>query len=180
MLNNPLKYTDPFGWDTHGIGLNLQGGAGGGGSYSIMVAWDDSGNIALVQSKGGGGYGGFGGSACIQYQYTSADTVADLEGPYTAVGGAFFAKGGGGIEWLASHEYMGFNLGGGVGIEFDLHGFIEDSDILFYFKNESDSSYYPNPNYEDGDNPYDVADLYDYYEDSDYYDWYDYWYYYYY
>jgi len=114
-LNNPLRYTDPTGWWTFGIGFNLNFGAGAGGSGSVTIVFDGHGGIAIVSSGGGGGYAGVGGSLTVQGQWTNADRVQDLAGVCVQTGGSVgVGIFGGGAEWVAAKNYQGVNFGGGL------------------------------------------------------------------
>lgn len=147
VYNNPLRYTDPYGWWTISIpGIVFEGGAGGGVEVSIAFVIDGHGNACIVWSVGGGGYGGIAGSGGLQIQWTSADTIFDLEGwssqsggstdvPNIYVGRAGFHTG---IEYILgfNNQYHGINinLGLGMGIgPLELHSVIMVTNMIWQY-----------------------------------------------
>ena len=71
VLNNPLRYTDPFGRDTEGDQFNFNAAFGIGFSFEIGIVKDDKGNVAWVVSLAFLG-GTPSASAGYQYQHTDA------------------------------------------------------------------------------------------------------------
>lgn len=146
VRNNPLVYTDPYGWWTLGIGFNLNFGAGAGGSVSIMLAFDGHGGIAVVYSGGGGGFGGVGGSATVQGQWTSADRVQDLSGVCVQTGGSGGEGLGGGLEWVAAEKYQGVNLNFGLAgglAPIEMHSNIEVAKVTALRDNQQSKNQLP-------------------------------------
>ena len=146
VINNPLLYNDPYGWWTFGLGLNLNIGFGIGGTVSIMIIVDDDWNFAVVGTPGGGGYAAAGASLTQQFQYTTADTVYQLEsgqvvagasaGPSSLVTFGLVNVGpSAGAEAILAEEYKGVNVNLGVQASvgaLEIHGFYENSSILWF------------------------------------------------
>jgi hypothetical protein len=80
-----------------------------------MIVFDLHGGVAFVWSGGGGGYAGVGASGGVVVQYTTAETVEDLEGPVVQIGASAGEGLSGGVEWVASKGYQGVNVNIGVG-----------------------------------------------------------------
>jgi RHS repeat-associated protein len=105
VLNNPLRYIDPTGWDTEGHGINFNIGFGIGISIEVLRVTDDKGNKAWTLTVSFLGTTPS-ASAGYQYQHTDAATVNDLVG---------WAGGGGGsigvIPWYlpSGGEYVGYH-----------------------------------------------------------------------
>ena len=194
VLNNPLRYTDPFGWWTFGFGVNFFAGFGGGGvSTSIMIVVDGHGNWAVATTPSGGGAGSGGSlSACGQFQGTGADNVYQLEGPVSESGFSFstygISGGGEGIVGLGDNPYGGANINVGFGIGTpEVHSFVGYTEVDPFslpwggdkvglpVNNSSSNAPTYDPFYFDygdvydngGGNGYDTPDEYGYYE------WYD-------
>jgi hypothetical protein len=146
VLDNSLKYTDPSGYWTVGVGLGFTGGVLGGGlSGSVMLVFDDEGRAAIVRSGGGGGYAGLGGSLTLILQATDADKVQDLNGPVVQTGGSLqLAALNAWAEWVVQQtpagsqrpSINGANLNIGAGADpkqvicpFEVHTMLETSRV---------------------------------------------------
>jgi len=140
VSNNPLTYIDPSGYWTFGIGLGGTIGLGQGLSGSIMIVFDDNGNIGLALSGGGGAYAGGGASGGLVIQRTNADTIQNLKGPVVQAGGSASILGANvGVEWVvqqgANDSIQGWNLNVGVGASgalvtgAEFHGMLEVTEI---------------------------------------------------
>jgi RHS repeat-associated protein len=146
VQNSPINYIDPLGLWTVAIGVSGTGGAGMGASGTVMIAFDGHGNIGFIESGGGGGYAGVGGSAGGIIQVTNADSIYDLRG-FSAQTGISFSWGPSvGAEWVVGIGYMGvnitFGLGGGLS-PVEMHSIAEYAavqgvsiyDIIDFIKN---------------------------------------------
>jgi RHS repeat-associated protein len=132
--NSPTNLTDPFGLWTFGIGIGGTAGAAGAISGSGMLVLDGHGNIGLIFSGGGGGMGGISASGDLMFQVTNADTIYDLGGVVTQMGGSFgIASTGIGAEFVGGKGYIGFNFNIGlVGIRLtpvELHAVTEFAQV---------------------------------------------------
>jgi len=133
--NNPINYIDPTGLWTIGIGVagNAGVGAGVGGAFLFVI--DGHGNIGIVISGGGGSFGGVGASGGGQFQWTNGDTIYDLGGVSTQVGGTILI---GGVEYYIAERAQGVNVNIGPGQTLGLpprvcveeHGMVELSGVL--------------------------------------------------
>jgi len=112
VVNNPLRYNDPYGWWTFSIGIFGQGGCGAGATGAVAIAIDGHGNIGLVSSTGVMGVGGASVATGFQLQFTTADTVSDLEGKSSQSGGstnfpnAALASAGASLGPRTSHRFQ--------------------------------------------------------------------------
>lgn len=142
VLNNPLKYTDPFGWWTFGLGINLQFTfMGASFSASIMIVTSGRGQLGIVWAGGGGGGAGYrpmasglgtgiGGGITAQVQYIpNADSIEELRGPSVQIGGSGGAKLYGGAEYVVAETYQGVNVQIGYGAGFEMHGILETAGV---------------------------------------------------
>ena len=139
VRNNPLRYTDPTGHWTFGIGLGITIGVGGGASGSILLVFDDNGNFGVALGGGGGGYAGAGGSAGIILQGTNADVITELNGPVVQTGGSVDVGLSVGAEWVVQkgpqHSTQGANINVGVGIDakipcpIEMHSMLEGTKV---------------------------------------------------
>ncbi|MEW6141999.1 MAG: RHS repeat-associated core domain-containing protein, partial [Chloroflexota bacterium] len=118
VLNNPLRYTDPNGWWTFALGINinlilLQVGLSG----SFLFVTDFT-TWGLVMSEGVG-VGTPSASVAVQVQGTSADSINDLRGNSTVIGGSVPIPAvpivNAGLETVVAQKYTGGNFNIGVG-----------------------------------------------------------------
>ncbi|MFZ7133301.1 MAG: RHS repeat-associated core domain-containing protein [Eubacteriales bacterium] len=118
VLNNPLKYIDPNGFNTVAIGLYSSAGCGVDLDACIMLVFDDKGNWGIMTVVAPGGMIGASMSAGVTYQWTNADTIFDLAGESTQVGGSITLGEGVaiGAEYVYGEGYEGFNINIGAGI----------------------------------------------------------------
>ncbi len=86
VQNNPVNFHDPLGLITFSLGGTVSGGAGGGGSASLLINFDLSGNVSVTLTPAAGGFGGVAASAGGTIQITNATTVFDLEGLTSTTG----------------------------------------------------------------------------------------------
>jgi hypothetical protein len=104
VQNNPLRYTDPHGWDTNAHGFNLSLGFGAGFSFEILRVTDDRGNsgwtitLSFIGTTPNASVG-------YQYQHTNATLVNNLAGWSGGGGGSI-----GAIPWYlpSGGEYLGY------------------------------------------------------------------------
>lgn len=143
VRNNPLRYVDPMGYWTFGFGLGFNVGLGGGVSGSVMLVFDDNGNVGLALSGGGGGYAGMGGSGGIVVQGTNADVIQHLNGPVVQTGGSLSLLGSIGGEWVIQNGPTGaiqgvnFNVGAGlvvlgVPVPVEMHSMLEVTKVIVF------------------------------------------------
>ncbi len=137
VINNPHKYTDPFGWWTLGIGLAGSAWAFWGVSGHVMLVFDGHGNWGIIVSGGGGGFGGStGASGGVQVQATSADNIYQLTGTSVQTGASVgFPAGPVPVslagEFVAGKGYMGGQATAGIGTPgLEMHGVVEQATIL--------------------------------------------------
>jgi hypothetical protein len=133
VFNNPLRYTDPSGHDTLAIGTYLAAGCGFAVEAGGMIVIDDDGNWGFLNyaSIAGTLIGESASAGVTLLQYTTADTIFDLEGPSIQIGGSveIGAVIGGvsvGAEYilgLTDDPYQGFNfnLGVSAGLPLEQH-----------------------------------------------------------
>ena len=86
VLNNPLRYTDPTGWWTIGLGLNVFLGFIGNVSASKMIVIDFKGGARWVDCTELGVAIGASVSMSGIFQFTTADSVDDLLGTSRQLG----------------------------------------------------------------------------------------------
>ena len=137
VINNPLRFTDPWGWITFGVGIAGSASAVAGITGNVMFVWDDQGNCGLIVSGGGGGFGGSpGGNVGAHVQITSADDIYDLTGITFQAGATLGVTLGpipfsGTLEGVIGSGYWGGQGIAGFGIPgFDIHGVLEYSTML--------------------------------------------------
>ncbi len=93
-LNNPINRIDPFGTWTRGISFGFNFNIYFGISISVGLFWDDKGNMDFQYSYAGPQISGTesigiaDAGAGLIYQYTNAETVYDLYGTSTYIGGS--------------------------------------------------------------------------------------------
>ena len=132
--NNSVVGYDPTGKWTFSIGWSFSAFLLGGATYSISLAFDSSGNIALqttkadvFQKESGGTFGIVAAGVSKSYSYTSLDTIEDLEGAALNTGGSIPVYGplSAGGEVISSPsaptEVVGGNISIGVGVGIDAH-----------------------------------------------------------
>ena len=136
VLNNPLRYTDPSGWWTFGLGINFTGTfLAWVLSGSVMIVTSGHGELGVVWSGGGGGGGAStigAASLTLQGQLTSADSIGDLRGVAVQAGGSGGAIWGGGLEWTGGKGYQGVNVQGGLAGGFEMHGIAEKAGVKVF------------------------------------------------
>ena len=133
-LNNPIMGYDPYGKWTFSVGWSFSAFLIGGSTYSVSLAFDSYGNIALQTAKAdvfSNGDGGTFGVASIgiakSYSYTSLETVDDLNGQALNTGGSVPVYGpiSVGGEVISSLDNPTSIVGGdvslGVGVGIDIH-----------------------------------------------------------
>jgi RHS repeat-associated protein len=142
VRNNPLRYVDPNGYWTFGIGFGFTAGLGSGFSFSVLFIFDDKGNIGVIASGGGGGYAGVGGSAGAVLQGTTAEVIPHLTGPVVQTGGSVDIGYSVGGEWVVQNGPTGpiqginVNIGAGltlgfpVPVPFEMHSMLEYGQVL--------------------------------------------------
>jgi len=90
--NNPVKLVDPDGLWTFQIGVQVNGGLGGGGTtgFGIIIGHSDKNGLQIgtYESAGGGGYSGWSGSITIEGAWSSNENINSINGPTGTVGGS--------------------------------------------------------------------------------------------
>ena len=84
VSNNPLRWVDPLGLWTFGVGFSFTGNLPGKvGTVGVQAVFDDDGNFDVQVTWGTGATTSTtsGGSATLDVTATNADTVDDLNGP---------------------------------------------------------------------------------------------------
>jgi RHS repeat-associated protein len=154
VINNPLRYNDPYGYWTLGLGINVNIGIGKGWTGSLMLVVDGNGNIGLASTGGSGNYFGSGLSACGQLQFSpDAETVYDLKGDSDVIGSTvtlgptspeslFTLNAGltGGAEVVIGDDYRAINVLLGPGfslLPLETHNFDEKTDVWVFAKMET-------------------------------------------
>jgi RHS repeat-associated protein len=185
-LNNPLRYTDPTGWWTFGLGINFNFTfLAWTVSGSVMIVTSGLGELGVVWSGGGGGGAGYqpsapagvAGGITAQAQYIpNAESIEELRGPAVQIGGSGGKGLYGGAEYVVGETYQGVNVQGGLGIGFEMHGILETAGVwespwqMPWGGQDDASSLLPVETYSSDTSTYYGNDYYDY----DWYDWYDY------
>ncbi len=124
VINNPLQYTDPYGWWTFQIQIEFTLTVPGF-AFSVAggVGFDDNGHVALVGTAGVGASSGLGLTGGVIGTRTGADTIGDLSGPTPALStGVSVVPGIGGVldyvtEIDSPPSYTGVSGGVLIGIE---------------------------------------------------------------
>jgi len=152
VVNNPLKYNDPTGWDTDGDGFNFNAAFGVGFSVELMGVRDGKGNTAQAFT-----FSFLGATPSVsagqQYQHTTAKVVTDLS-EWSGGGGAsasVWGRLGIGGEYVGykrstEHGWEGWNISGTYtfqGPPAETHAVIFGYTWLFNIKNNSDRSSIP-------------------------------------
>lgn len=111
VLNDPVNFIDPWGLKTYGVDFSVLVGAGGGATGGETFVIDSNGNYGWVDHAGGGSLAGVEGSVAVQMQYTNADSIHDLGGVSTAIGGSVLPGIGPTGEVILTGSYSGWNFG---------------------------------------------------------------------
>jgi RHS repeat-associated protein len=132
VLDNPLKYTDPNGWWTVGVGIAGNAYFAWGVSGCIMIVFDGHGNWGVFVSGGAGGYAGIGVSGGIQIQFTNADNIFQLEGISVQTGGSIGDVVSASLEFVGGNGYIGGQITVGAGTPgIEMHGVAEIGKLIF-------------------------------------------------
>lgn len=108
-LNAPTVYIDPTGYWTCGFSIGLNLTAFFGASVGIGIYWDDNGNLDFQWSYSVPGVddtamiGLLDAGAAVTFQYSDRDTVYDLYGPATTIGGSV------GSGWYVGADILSFS-----------------------------------------------------------------------
>lgn len=132
--NGPINHYDPLGATTFGLSLGGNITIGIGMSISIGVFWDTEGNFEFQWSYVVPGVDDTAMAGLIDagvgatFQITDRDTIYDLYGPATSIGGSVgpgWYVGGDIISFSdasdTNNEINGIQVTGGVGIGLDFH-----------------------------------------------------------
>jgi len=135
--NNPLNWIDPFGLESldeeepHHMflyGGSITGGAAWGGTFGVQNIFGT--DLAFVHA-GGGGYGGIGVSATVDFSYARG-SLNNLNGIFATSGGSMAVPYPGGPFSIGLEGCVGDTHGGtlsvGIGASVapaELHGFVE-------------------------------------------------------
>jgi hypothetical protein len=121
---NPMKITEIFkptdfsgsssSGGTVGVGGTFTAGTGKAVSGTIMIIFDDNGNVGYLKSAGGGGMGGSSISGSFIVQVTNAKDIYKLKGLSLQTGGSAGKGGSIGIEYVIGDGYKGVNFTFGV------------------------------------------------------------------
>jgi hypothetical protein len=131
VVNNPINYTDPYGYWTKMIPFSIDLGIFNiYASGSLSLIWDDNGNWAIVESAS---VSVTSVSAVVNitggYQYTDADTIWDiLYGPsQISLSVEVGAGPSGAIEVITdiNGEYSGIGVDVGLGGGFSISGKVD-------------------------------------------------------
>lgn len=115
VLNNPTRFADPLGLWTGAVGGEIDVGGGLGGSLNVSAVGDDSGQLGLSITIGGGGTG-IGASGSLQVTGTNATNIQQLGGgggQASVNGSAGLLNINGGV--VGGSGYVGGTAGIGVG-----------------------------------------------------------------
>jgi RHS repeat-associated protein len=121
--NNLLRYRDPLGLWTFGVGVQLSGtflGAAASISFGFVV--DGHGQIGFVDVGGAGGGVLAGGAAIVQVQGSTATRIQDLAGGGFDLSATVGAPAGpvGQAGWFVGSGYQGASGGAGIGFGFPI------------------------------------------------------------
>jgi RHS repeat-associated protein len=137
--SNPMRYVDPWGLFTMAVGGQATAGAGVGYSLSASLAGDSQGNVGSTETAGAGGMAGYGASAGIQVQVTSASSLDALQGWSVESGGSVTIAGVNiGLEWIVGEDgrYHGLNVNVGWGagpLSAEVHSFATHTWVQKFF-----------------------------------------------
>jgi hypothetical protein len=111
--NNPVKYVDPTGLFTLGLGLSGQGGVLGGGQagFGMMLSLSKDGGIQFggYISAGGGAHGPASGSLNLDFSFSGYENISDTSGRSTEIGGSTSLGIGLGISFTVNFPDTGKN-----------------------------------------------------------------------
>ncbi|GGX65926.1 RHS repeat-associated core domain-containing protein [Saccharospirillum salsuginis] len=132
--NNPINIIDPFGLYTVAGGANFSFGWGAGATFGLNLVSDGNQNIGIQFVSGGGGDTP-GASATGSIEYTTAETIYDLEGfgSQTAVDGGEVIVGEAGAMFGNGFSGGYAALGLGVGTPVGASGYVTDTTTLISF-----------------------------------------------
>jgi hypothetical protein len=99
---------------TIGVGGTFTAGTGKAVSGTIMIIFDEYGNVGYLKSAGGGGMGGSSISGSFIIQVTNAIDIYKLKGLSVQSGGSAGKGGSIGIEYVLGEGYQGVNFTFGV------------------------------------------------------------------
>jgi hypothetical protein len=99
---------------TIGIGGTFTAGTGKAVSGTVMIIFDECGNVGYLKSAGGGGMGGSSVSGSFIIQVTNAKDIYKLKGLSVQSGGSAGKGGAIGIEYVIGSGYQGVNFTFGV------------------------------------------------------------------
>ena len=133
--NNPINGYDPTGKWTYSIGYSFSMFFGGGSTYSISLAFDSSGNIAIQTSQAdifkkenGATLGAASIGVSKSYSFTTLGSVDDLNGQALNSGGSvpiYYGLVSVGGEAISSPDapldLVGGSISAGVGAGVDVH-----------------------------------------------------------
>ena len=130
--NNPVMGYDPTGRWTFSISYGFSAFLMAGLTYSISIAFDSSGNIAIQTAEAnvfdqnsGATFGAMSAGVSKNYSITSLDTVDDLNGQALNTGGSIPVYGPVSleVEGISTTEFEPIGVSGGVsvGVGVDVH-----------------------------------------------------------
>ncbi len=159
VRNNPVRFVDPSGYWTLGIGLGFTAGFFDAISASAMIVWDGHGNVGFALSGGGGGMAGASFSGGPTFQATNADNIDLLNGPVVQTGASGSIQVVSmGAEWVAQGSDLGpinglnVNIGAGpvlpIPLPVEAHSVVEYTKVKVFddWVNPEDEWEY-NPNW---------------------------------
>lgn len=100
---------------TIGIGFSASAGTGKAGSGTILVVFDEVGNVGYLKSGGFGGMGGSSVSGTFLIQVTNAKDIYKLKGLSVQTGGSVGEGLSVGLEYVNGAGYHGVNFSFGLG-----------------------------------------------------------------
>lgn len=142
-LNNSLRFTDPCGWWTAGLGINFQFTfMGASFSGSGMIVTSGRSELGVVLSGGGGGGAGYFPTSSLksmgigvtgQGQFSwNAESIEELSGPAVQIGGSGGKVWYGGGEYVIGETYQAVNMQFGGGVGFEMHGIVETAKVWVF------------------------------------------------